>query len=274
MYERYWQLSRNPFADDADPEFFFAGRSHQAALLKLRYLVENRKPAALLTGVGGSGKSYLLNILSQQLDESGTLVRLAFPQFSPGELLAYLAVKLGADEAVIHSTASRDVTLRHIESRLQHYTRSGRYVVIAVDEAQFIEDRHVWQALQLLFNLRQSGRSEFSLVLAGQPELIGQLARLSQFEDRLAFKCLLQPLSQPEVAAYVKHRLGAAGATESLFDQTAIQALFELSGGLPRRINRLCDLALLVGYAESLPTLSAAQIEAVNEELTTTAAAA
>jgi general secretion pathway protein A len=96
--------------------------------------------------------------------------------------------------------------------------------------------------------------------------------RLGQLEERLSVKCLLRPLSFEETADYVSCRLKAAGASRDIFDDRALQPLYELSAGVPRRINRLCDLALLVGFADESHTISADQVEAVAEELTTVAA--
>src|SRR5438552_13835147 len=99
MYERFWQLDRNPFDDEADVRGFFRSETHQATLLKLRYLIENGKGTGLLVGGTGFGKSYLIEVLAQQLAEPyGPFVHLVFPQMSPAELLGYLAVELGADE--------------------------------------------------------------------------------------------------------------------------------------------------------------------------------
>jgi general secretion pathway protein A len=89
------------------------------------------------------------------------------------------------------------------------------------------------------------------------------------FEDRLAVKCLLRPLSLDETISYVSHRMTAAGARREIFTHDALDALYHTTGGNPRRINRLCDLALLIGFAEELRTLGAAHIDAVAGELVT-----
>ena len=91
---------------------------------------------------------------------------------------------------------------------------------------------------------------------------------MGQLEERLAVKCLIRPLSTEETTSYVSCRLEAAGATRPIFSPKAMQPLYELSGGIPRRINRLCDLALLVGFADESTEISAEQVEAVAEELT------
>lgn len=267
MYERFWQLSCNPFENDADQRGFFRSATHQATLLKLRYLIENGKGCGLLAGGTGFGKSYLVQVLSRQIAEThGPFIHLVFPQMSPSELLNYLAVELGADVSADASPLDR--TVREIEQRLRKFTEEGRHPVIVVDEAHLIEDMQVFQALRLLLNFQQPDRCRFSLIFAGQNELLNTVRRLGQLEERLSVKCLLRPLSPEETIGYVSCRLEAAGAARPIFDPTAMQPLHELSGGVPRRINRLCDLALLVGFADESSTITADQIEAVSEELT------
>lgn len=269
MYEGYWQLDRNPFDDETDLRGFFRSATHQATLLKLRYLIENGKGTGLLAGGTGIGKTYLIQVLCRQLAEPlGPFIQLVFPQMSASELLAYLAVELGApDEAGGRETEGLDRIIRQIDLRLRKYGEEGRQPVIVVDEAHLIEDVQVFQALRLLLNFQQHG-CRFSLIFVGQNELLNTVRRLGQLEERLAVKCLLRSLSAEETTAYVSCRLEAAGAKRPIFAPAAMQPLYELSGGIPRRINRLCDLALLVGFADESATISAEQVEAVAEELT------
>ena len=270
MYEHFWQLDRNPFDDEDDLRGFYRSETHQATLLKLRYLIENGKGTGLLVGGTGFGKSYLIHVLTQQLGEShGPFIHLVFPQMSPAELLGYLAVELGADaSAVGHVAGGLDRTIREIDQRLRKYSEQNRHPVIVVDEAHLIEDVQVFQALRLLLNFQEQNKCRFSLIFVGQRELLNTVRRLGQLEERLSVKCLLRPLSAEETTGYVTHRLEAAGATRPIFEPTAMQPLHELSGGVPRRINRLCDLALLVGFADDSTSISAEQVEAVAEELT------
>lgn len=274
MYERYWRLDFNPFENDSDPNALFRSETHQSALLKLRYLIENRKGAGVLAGGTGLGKSYLARALIRQLDEScGPCVHLVYPQMSPSELLAYLAVELGADPRSVGSeTGGLDRTVREIQALLARYTEQDRHPVVIVDEAHLIEELQVFQALRLLLNFQRNQRHQFSLIFIGQNELLQTVRRLGQLEERLSVKCMLRPLNEQETAEYVNCRLKAAGAQRELFDEGALRPLYELSAGVPRRINRLCDMALLVGFADESERISAEQVEAVAEELTTVAA--
>lgn len=273
MYERHWRLQRAPFSHDRNPASFFASRSHHSALLKLRYLIDHRRGLGLLVGASGSGKSRLLEaVLPESSATTSPVAMVVYPQMSSVELLSYIAHKLSG-ESVAAPTESMDLVLQRLEAVLRMLTSSGRPPVIVIDDAHAIADRSVLQSLQLLLNFQQCEGTDFTLILAGQPELVGVVQRLPQLDDRVAMPCVLQAFCSVETASYVRHRLHAAGATVPIFSEAALIAIHELSGGLPRRINRLCDFALLVGYAEELTAIDAPQIEGVHSELCLTRAA-
>ena len=273
MYEQHWQLKRTPFGHDRSAESFFAGSSHHNAVLKLRYLINHRRGLGLLVGASGSGKSRLLDAILQPTGSAtASVVKIVYPQMSSVELLSYIASKLRG-ENVATSNNSLDVVLGRLEDSLRTLTSSGRPPIIVIDDAHAISDRHVLQSLQLLLNFQQSEGMDFTLILAGQPELVGVVKRLPQLDDRVAMPCVLHSLSSTETADYIRHRLYAAGATKPIFSDAALIAIHQLSGGLPRRINRLCDFALLVGYAEELTAIDVEQVEGVYAELNLTRAA-
>lgn len=269
MYEQYWNLERKPFDQDRRPEAFFFSHLHGEALLKLKYLIEHDKGAAVLAGASGTGKTHILELIRGQTPNQRPVVHLVFPQLSPYELVAAVTGSLTDQGSDWSSTnAGLDGLLRTFENRLRELTKLNRSPVIMIDDAHLIEDRKVFQTLQQLMNFQQPGRSNFTLILAGQPDLLGTLQSTDQISDRITFQCLLRSLSETESIAYVRHRLQAAGRSEPLFDESAMKAIFELSSGIPRRINRLCDFALLVGYANQLTQVSADQIEGVHAEIT------
>lgn len=269
MYESYWRLRQNPFEGSPDTQFFFESETHQAALLKLRYLVENRKGAGLLIGGGGVGKSLLVQVLATQLAETfGPVVPVLFPQMSPSELLAYIATELGGKSDHTQEPPTLDRTIRQIQDLLADYAQRNRHPVIVIEEAHLIDDPQVFQALRLLLNFQPLHGGCFTLILSGQRDLLSRIRRLPQLEERLTVKCLLRPLSYEETLGYVTHRLQVAGLSSSPFEPATFDTLYELSGGVPRRINRLCDLALLVGFADGSTSIAPNQLEAVSEELT------
>ncbi len=271
MYELYWQLQSRPFENCTDAKFYYPSEVHQGALLKLRYTVENRRGAALLAGAAGVGKTLLINSLRRQVSPNCTpFVHLVFPQMSVGELLNYLAAELGALTTTTSATTV-DESVRRIQKFLEDNTRKGSHAVVAIDEAQLLLETESLDTLRLLLNFESQSQPALTLILAGQPHLLPAIARLPGFEARLGVKCLLRPLHLEETVSYVNHRMQAAGATREIFTSEALTTLHELAGGNPRRINRLCDLALLIGYAEEQVRINAPQIEAVCNELVTVA---
>lgn len=267
MYEQHWQLQSNPFENNGDPRFFYRSETHEAALLKLRYLVENNKGAGMLVGGTGMGKTYLINVLAAELPESYTpLIHLVFPQMSSLELLSYLAVELGAREDEV-SGAGLDRIVRRLQDLLIKYNERRQHPVLVIDEAHLIEDSHAFEALRLLLNFQQQGRINFSLLFLGQNSLLNRIRRMGELEARLTVNCLLKPLSFDETVGYVTHRLQIAGAKQTIFDTESLETLFEESGGIPRNINRLSDLALLVGYADESQNITKPQTLAVAEEV-------
>ncbi|MHC4401797.1 MAG: ExeA family protein [Planctomycetota bacterium] len=267
MYESYWKFERKPFESCCDPRFYYPGESHQAALLKLRYTVENRRGGALVAGPSGSGKTLAWSMLRATLAEPFTpRVQVVFPQMPAEELLAYLADELtGSVESPSGGSVRQSV--RRIERFLADNTQEGRHAVVAIDEAHLLDDNPAFEALRLLLNFQWAGQPGLTLLLLGQTAILPTLDRVPQLEERLAVKCLLRPFSERETAEYVAHRIKVAGAEQTIFEPGALKSLHVLTHGVPRKINRLCDLALLIGYAEERRTISAEHLEAVSTEL-------
>ncbi len=297
MYEAYWQLDRRPFENVSDVRCYYPGESHQGAMLKLRYAVENRRGAALLCGASGSGKTVLVDQLRRHLAKRyRPFVHLVFPQMPTESLLAYLADSLAAPtlntpkptsggsvastsgpasaksiDADRNASRGIDDTVWRIQQFLLLNAQQDQHAVVAIDEAHLLDDARTWEALRLLLNFEANSLPTLTLLLVGQPGLLPQIDRMPAMEERLGVKCLLRPFTVDETAAYVNFRLQAAGAKRTIFEPASMETLYELTHGLARQINRLCDLALLVGFAEERTTIGSEQLEAVALELVTVA---
>jgi len=266
MYEAYWQLETKPFEHTSDARFYFPGEAHQGAMLKLRYAVENRRGIALLTGAAGLGKTLLVQALAKQLDECyRPFVHLVFPEMPPAELLAYLNDELAGTRASNARSVAHN--LRGIETSLRNAAEAGRHPVIVIDEAHLLRESATLDTIRLMSNFECGGGSAMTLLLVGQPVLLPTLDRMPDLEQRLGAKSLLRPFTREETIGYVNHRLSAAGAERTIFRDDALEAVHRFAQGNARQINRLCDLSLLIGYAEEQPELTAKQIEAVADEL-------
>lgn len=267
MYEAYWQLDAKPFESTSDARFYYPGESHQAALLKLRYAIENRREAALLAGPAGLGKTLLVAALSRMLPASfQPKVHLVFPQMPADQLVAHIAGELNPGATAPHHD-SVDRNIRRIQHALTDNVGAKRHALLFVDEAHLLRDNGGLETLRLLLNLQVDAAPAMTLVLLGNTLLLPTLERLPELDQRLGVKCLLRRFKLEETMAYISHRLTAAGAKRPIFDAGALEAVHELAHGTPRQINRLCDLALLIGYADERAGINAAQIEAVAEEL-------
>jgi general secretion pathway protein A len=209
----------------------------------------------------------LLDALAQQLGERyQPFVRLVFPQMSDRDLLVYLAERLGAPPADPPRHTVEE-SLRRLEFTLADNVRRQRRAVVAVDEAQLLEDSGLLETLRLLMNIVVEGRAAFTLLLVGQPPLLSMVQRHGALDERIDIKVTLPSFTAEETAGYIEHRLAAAGATRDLFAPEALDAIHQLTGGIARRINRLCDLALLVGFANGQHVVDADSLQAVHQEL-------
>ncbi len=253
MYEQHWNLSTRPFENRIQADFFYPAETHQAALMKLRYAIENRRAAALLCGPCGMGKSLLVDAIANQLgDDFQPFCHLVFPQMDSDQLLSYIVEQTtSGTDASSHETAKN---LSRFDSFIRKNIDDGRHAVIVIDESHLLEQNDLLEPLRLLLNVGASsaqGESAWTLVLAGQPMLLSQVERNHSLDERVAVKCMLNRFLPEESIAYIQHRLRQADAdAESIFAYPAMERIHVLSEGIPRRINRLCDLALMVGFAE------------------------
>jgi type II secretory pathway predicted ATPase ExeA len=269
MYLNYWQLAAKPFEPSAEGDEFFACETHEAATLKLRYAVENRRGAVMLAGPAGVGKTMLVRRFCRELGSTyRPQAHLVFPQMSSRDLLVYLAEQLGAPAAESPRHTIEE-SVRRLERLLAQNTQQGQHATVVIDEAHLLEDCGALETLRLLLNFEAAGQPALTLIIVGQMGLISAIGRMPSLEERLAVKALVRSFTADETGEYVRHRLRAAGATRDIFSDDAIESLHYLGHGTARQINRLCDLALLVGFADSLPRLTAKEIEAVSEELVT-----
>lgn len=270
MYQQHWRLTGRPFENWVDERFYYPAEGHQTALLKLRYGLEHRRSVAVMCGESGIGKTLLIEALSRQLPETFTpLVRVAFPQLPEDQLLAWIADELTGTPSPAEE--SMRASLRRIEKFLKDCQEANRHPVMMIDEAHLLTAPEQLETLRLLLNLcipSREAEAAWSLLLVGQPSLLGNIERCRALEERVSVKCIVPRMSLDQTAAYLGHRLRAVGGNaDQIFTTHAIEKLYARGSGIPRRINRLADLALMVSYAEDLNCVDAAQVEGVHEEL-------
>jgi len=247
MYEAHWGLSMKPFENTPDPRFLYHAPQHEEGLSRLLYVVREGKGAGLLTGVYGCGKTLLGRTLLRELEKD--VYRVAFvtnPRLDDIEMLRMIAHGLGATEPPIRKA---DVLIA-LEKIFLENVRDGRKTVVVVDEAHAIEDPRLFEELRLLLNFQTEERFLLTLLLLGQPELGPKVDANKQLAQRLAMRFHLEGLNANDVRGYIDHRLRVAGAQRPIFAPEAAQLIFERSGGIPRRVNHICDVSLLTGYGK------------------------
>lgn len=244
MYEAYWGLKEKPFENTPDPRFYYASPQHQEATARLLYCIRERKGAGVLTGVFGCGKTVIGQVILRELNqERYRWAYLANPRLGDVDFLRMITHHLGR---VTPPTNKTDVLIA-VEQVIQDNAKEGRDTVIVVDEAHAIQDAGVFEELRLLLNYQWKDRFLVTLILSGQPELARIIDANKAFEQRIGIKARLEALNFEETTAYIRHRLSIAGhqQPEAVFADEALRMIFESTGGVPRRINRLCDICLL-----------------------------
>lgn len=249
MYEEYWGLSGKPFLNTPDPRFLYCSTQHQEALTRLTYTVQERIGAGMLTGVFGCGKTVIAQTLLGKLSgEKYKTAYIANPRLDDVDLLRMIVHHLGTTEPPIRKA---DV-LNILHDILLNNLRNGKETVIIIDEAHAIDDDNIFEEIRLLLNFQLEDRFLLTLLLLGQPELKQKIDKNIQLEQRINVKCYLGSLSTEDTQNYIIHRLAVAKRTEPIFTGEAISSIFSYSGGIPRRINRLCDICLLAGFAKRI----------------------
>jgi type II secretory pathway predicted ATPase ExeA len=253
----YFHFRAKPFAMNPDPAFLYESRQHAAAWTMLEYAMESQAPFCLLTGEIGSGKTTLIRRLTRVVGDQVIIGLVSnthgrFRSIHPWALSALgIAPREGSD--ISHFEALN-------EFFITEYAR-GRRTLLIFDEAQNLSVRTL-EELRLLSNVNSEEDVALQTILVGQPELRLKMARpeLRQFAQRVAVDFHLNALTQADAEAYIRYRLTVAGGDDDLFDRNAIALIHERSGGIPRVINLICDLALVYAYADQRQQVTAALV--------------
>lgn len=258
MYEAYWNLKERPFVNTPDPKFLYYSQEHEEALSRLIYAVQNNMGGCMLTGVFGCGKTLMNQTLIENLEKLGNY-KVAFitnPFLSHIELLRMLAFDLGANNLPEKKTEIlTDVLIQKLEQILYNNNDDGKRTVVIIDEAHIIEDKLIFEELRLLLNFQLKDRFLLTLILSGQPELKKSVENIKQLSQRIPVRYHLERFNFQDAKNYILHRLNVAGRTEPIFTEEAYKIIHERSGGIPRRINHICDMSLLVGFSKRIESI-------------------
>lgn len=260
MYFDYFGLKEAPFRITPNTEYWYAGGQRGEMLAALLYAIGQGEGIIKVVGEVGSGKTMLCRKLVGQLPNTIDSIYLGNPTLPPDDMLAAILADLGIDTP----ENGRQARLAQLNASLLARHQAGRRVVVFVEEAQGIALDNL-EFLRLLTNLETATDKLLQIVLFGQPELDVHLAEPSirQLKDRITLSLNLSPLTESEIANYLRARLTVAGYRgPDLFAPALITRMTRLSGGLSRRINVLADKTLLAAYAGQTHTLTPAHLDA------------
>ncbi len=247
MYETFFKLTRKPFSVTSSPSFLFLSKRHQEALAHLTYGISERVGFIEITGEVGTGKTTVCRALLDRLDERTKTAFIFNSNVSESQLMQTIVEDLG----IKTTQKSKGALFSELNRFLIEQHTQGNNVVLIIDEAQNLSMKLLEQ-VRMLSNLEAANEKLIQIVLVGQPELREKLASpsLRQLRQRIAVRYHIEALSREEAGLYISHRLSLAGANggSPVFGETAVDAVFQYSKGIPRLINMVCNKALLTGF--------------------------
>jgi general secretion pathway protein A len=252
MYARFFGLKREPFSIAPDPRFLFMSERHREALAHLLYGLDGGGGFVLLTGEIGAGKTTVCRCFLEQIPKRCNVAYIFNPKLTVNELLKSVCDEFGIPYA--HEGPGGATVKDYLDPLNEFLLKThavGQNNVLIIDEAQNLS-ADVLEQLRLLTNLETNERKLLQIVLIGQPELRDMLARpeLEQLAQRVIARFHLEALSEEETSQYIRHRLSVAGLKGPRpFEREAVDRIYRLARGVPRRINLLCDRALLGAYS-------------------------
>jgi general secretion pathway protein A len=263
MYLRHFNFKTKPFAMNPDPAFLFPSEQHSQALTMLEYAMESQAAFCVLTGEIGSGKTTLVRHFIRSCGDRVAVGLISNTHENFRSIHPWALSALGI-------TARDGSEIAQYEALTEFFVREygrGRRTLLIFDESQNLSIQTL-EELRLLSNLNSEGDIALQILLVGQPELRLKMARpeLRQFSQRVAVDFHLQSLSLSETDAYIRHRLTVAGGNDALFQPAAIAYIHKLAGGIPRLVNRLCDLSLVYAFAEGRELVDAALLAQVFQD--------
>ena len=264
IYTEHFGLTTRPFALTPDPDFLYWPQSHQRAYTMLEYGVRANAPITLITGEVGAGKTTLLLHLVRSLGSEMTVGLISNPHGSRAELLRWVLHALD-------QPAELDESYVDLFSRFQNFLLSeyaaGRSVVLIFDEAQNLTAEAL-QELRMFININSGKDEVLQLVLIGQPELRDLVSRpkMRQFAQRVAASYHLTAMDLKTVRGYIPHRLKVAGTEKRIFSAPAVKLIYDVTRGVPRLVNQLCDLAMVYAFTRGKQVVSAQTVQQVIDD--------
>jgi len=264
MYTTFYDLNEKPFQISSEPDFMWFGENQQEALATLKYGVLDNKGFLLLTGDVGTGKTTLINTLIQSLSDDIVCTTVSDPNLSKLDFFNYVASSFGINKEF----ATKGAFLVGFRRFLFDNYEANKKVLLIIDEAQLLT-QELLEEIRLLSNIEKTNTKLINIFFVGQNEF-NEILNQSQnraVRQRLTLNYNIDPLTPDETEKYITYRLKVAGAVKPIFESSAVQEVFMYSGGFPRRINVICDHALLSGYVNDSDTITEQMVQECAKEL-------
>jgi general secretion pathway protein A len=266
MYESFYGLTGKPFQLNPDPAFFFGSRGHKRAFAYLQYGLYQNEGFIVITGEVGAGKTTIVRSLFEQLDRDKVVAaQLVSTQLDADDMLRAVGVAFGLPL----KSVSKAIALGSLEAFLCQLAMENKRALLIVDEAQNLTPRAI-EELRMLSNFQLGDQALMQSFLVGQPELrtMMQSAAMQPLRQRVIASYHLGPLDEAETQAYIEHRLRHVGWTgDPAFDPACFALIHSATGGIPRRINTLCNRLMLAGFLGEKHRLEPVDVQAIVREI-------
>ncbi len=265
VYAKSFGLRDLPFNNTPDPRFFYPTPDHEEAVATLIYAVGEGKGYVLLTGEVGTGKTLVSRMMLRHFQDRVAFATVNHSCTSAHDLIRLICAEFELNTDPNDSTAA---LIHRLQEFLLKRFATGTPVVLVLDEAHNLP-RDAFELLRTIGNLESDDAKLLQVVIVGQQELRArfQAPDMRQLRQRLFRSCHLPALTREQCGGYIRHRLQVAGATEEIFDESAIDAIFEFTRGLPREINTVCDNAMLSAYSADRTQLDAEFVQTVIKQM-------